>query len=356
MKLSDVGDTDGKRKRVHLLTTGTFNHPLYGRFSITASDLKLYKENFDRNVRGIEVQANYDHGEDKARGNEASGWIKSLTIEADGKELWSETEFTDDAFAAIKAKKWKYASPEISRSWKHPESGQNHSCVLTGFALTNQPFFKGLQPIAASEHITLKDTPMKLTELTGLLFSEHGINLTDLQAKAAKADGLEAEKTQMFSELTAAKAQVTTLGKTNAELTAKVELVEKEAVTAKFNDLVKRGMDEGRITKAFAEGTLKTICDAQGFAFAEKMVNELPKNGAIKVGDTTGSTGEGGEGGGKKFNTPDEEVTFKANELMKKDKKLSFNEAVDQVFSDDPKLLKRYGEYEPKAVETSGAD
>lgn len=354
--LSDVGDTAGNKKRLQLLKTGNFEHARVGKFKITPEDLVAFKANFDRKVLGVDVQANFDHGESIAHGTKAAGWIAELTIEAEGKELWASVEWTDDALKGIKAKEWRYSSAEILFTWKHPETGATHNRVLTGLALTNQPFIKGMQPIAASEKQNKgKDEPMKLNEIEGLLLSEHAINLADLRAKAARVGDLDAQVVKLNSDLSAANGQVKDLGTKNAELTAKVELVEKEATAAKFSALVERGMKEGRVTKAFCDGTLKAICDAKGIEFAEKMVSDMPVNPAL-AGQAVGSNGEGAAADTTKFKTPDAEVVFKAGELRKADGKLSLSDAMSKVLEADPKLAKRYEEYQPALVETGSAD
>lgn len=331
-------------KEIQVLKVGAFKHAVYGDFTIGPDDLKAFKENFDGNVLGIQVQANFDHGQSIAHGTKASGWIKQLTIKAEGNELWATVEWTEEAVRGIKAKEWRYSSAELRWVWKHPETGKEHKKVLTGLALTNQPFIKGMQPIAASEHKnqTERTKPMELNEIIATLLTKHGINFSELQAKAGQV-------VTLTSQLGEANASVVKLTTENGLLTAKVEKIEKEVGEAKFSALVERAVKEGRVTKAFADKNLRAIFDKQGIELAESIVNDLPENGAVKATTTVGSGGAAG--GAMTFKSPDAEVAFKAEELRKKNDKLSLSDAIAQVFAEDPKLAKRYDAWEPRGTD-----
>lgn len=328
-------------KEHQILRVGEFNHKRFGKIIITPKVLETIKANFDRDVRGIQIQTNYEHGLDPTRGLKASGWFSELTVKADGTELWGKIDWTKVAAKEVEDKEWRYLSSELERTWEHPETGKVYEWVLTGAALTNQPFIKGMQPIAASEH-QQGDDDVKLTfaEIEAQLKADHGISLSELKEKAGRVDALVSEKTVLLSELATAKDLAKTLGTSNAELTKKLGEAEKAGDEVKFSALVERGMKEGRITKAFADGSLRKIFDAQGLAFAESMVSEMPTNGAINTDNGKGHGG-GKEGGGKKYKDVSVELSEKAEARAKADSIDVFS-AAKLVLAEDPELDRRY--------------
>lgn len=51
------------------MKTGKRDHPAYGKFAITPSDLDQVKKNFDDDVRGIRIMINENHkNRDRALG------------------------------------------------------------------------------------------------------------------------------------------------------------------------------------------------------------------------------------------------------------------------------------------------
>lgn len=333
-----LGD-DAGAKEVQVLKVGKYQHPLYGAFEITSKVLKKFKENFDRNVRKIDLVFNYEHGESKAHGTKAAGWIKNLSIKNDGKELWATPDWTQSGLQHIKEKEYRYTSAEFLPKYKDAETGKVFDWVLIGAALTNKPFVKGMNAIAASElHQDKQERvkPMKLAELKVEL-SEHGIDLSELQKKAERHDALEAEKVELSEKLETVTTKNKELeGKVTA-LSEKVDTIEKEKAEIKFNELKKKGMEEGKLTKAMADGTFKTMFEKNGAEFCEAYLSEAPK--VVPVGETKGS--DHNEGEKTKAKPASVQVTELA-EKMAEEKKISFADASMMVLSENPKLAEAY--------------
>lgn len=133
---------------LHAMPIGTYDHPVYGELSFTSERLGRFADNVKNGVRQIDLDIDFDHKQDVAKGSQAAGWIKDADVKDDG--LWIGVTFTDDAQAEIKAGKWKYLSPEFQDTWKDAK-GNSHQDVLFGAGLTNRPYLKDLLPIAASE-------------------------------------------------------------------------------------------------------------------------------------------------------------------------------------------------------------
>lgn len=142
-------DDDGVPTKVNALVVGKFPHPVHGEVEITEDRLRRFASNVNDNVRGIDLDIDYDH---KDKRNDAAGWVKTASVDDEGR-LWYDVEWTDEARKAIKEKKYRYFSPEFMDEWEGPD-GTVHSDVLFGGALTNRPFLKGLVPINFSEHVS----------------------------------------------------------------------------------------------------------------------------------------------------------------------------------------------------------
>ena len=88
-------------------------------------------------------------------GAPAAGWVLDLDIRQgpDGKaELWALAEFGAKALEQIRAKEYRWTSVAIWPKAVHPETGEQIGPRLTSVALTNQPFVRGMAPIAAAAH------------------------------------------------------------------------------------------------------------------------------------------------------------------------------------------------------------
>lgn len=146
--LHGVGLADKDLTWLHAMPVGTKKHPEYGELEFTSERLQRFASNVKGKVRKIDLDIDYEHKQDPAKGNKAAGWIKDAEVRDDG--LWLAAEFTDTAKKEIKDGEWKYLSPEFVDEWADAD-GSKYEDVLFGAALTNRPFLKDLMPIAASE-------------------------------------------------------------------------------------------------------------------------------------------------------------------------------------------------------------
>lgn len=330
------GENGSPAKKYQILKVGEFLHTATGeRVKITPEHLKSIKANFDKGTRGIDVATNYEHGRSAAHGTKASGWFSSLTIEGSGSELWAEIDWTPQASEELKSREWRYFSPELSFDYLDNMKGTKHGAALTGGALTNVPVIKGMEPLAASENQTpLENKPMNLSEVTEKL-AALGISLSELQAKASKVDQLTTQLSEAKSLVASTEQKLSEATAKVTELSEKVATAEKASAKVKFDAVVEKGMREGKLTKAFAEGPLKDVFEKNGLEFAETMVNAMPK------AMTTEMSGHGGSAQSEEGKPADVELSEKANELAAKDN-ISFSDAVSRVRRADPALAKRY--------------
>jgi len=140
---------------IEALPARIYHTPQYGPVAVSPENLRNMVANFESNVRGQDVAMNFDHGMDRAKGNQASGWFRKLEIRPSSSDpalqsLYILAELTDEAKAEVKAKKWKYFSLEWDDDWMDNQ-GNMHKDVVIGGALTNKPIAKNVMPINFSE-------------------------------------------------------------------------------------------------------------------------------------------------------------------------------------------------------------
>lgn len=145
----------GNEVWVEALPARTFHTPQYGPVDITMDKIKRMIKNFNDRVRGQDISTDFDHGADRAKGNQASGWYKEFAIKPSSDDptqasLFARVELTDDAAKEIKDKKWRYFSLEWMDDWLD-NNGNTHFDVITGGAFTNKPVAKNIMPINFSE-------------------------------------------------------------------------------------------------------------------------------------------------------------------------------------------------------------
>lgn len=136
--------TDTASSWIHALPVGEYQHPVYGKMSMTAEKIKAYADSVINKVRGIDPSINYNHNNQDI----ASGWVKNAEARDTG--LWVFVEWTKAAVEKIKNKEYRYFSAEFDGEWKNPE-GKVFKDVFFGGALTNRPYMKNLVPINLAE-------------------------------------------------------------------------------------------------------------------------------------------------------------------------------------------------------------
>lgn len=336
MKLHEVCflSEGGNESKTQIFKMGTFDHPWYGIMEFTDEVFDTFIKNFNDNVRGIEIQANYGH----ASYDEAAGWIKS--IEKDGEKLYANIEWTEEAAAKIRAKKWKYISPEFDLAYKDNETGTLYGATIIGVALTNIPFLKGMDAVSSQlnelddEQVTRfmelvkneKDDTMKLEEL--------------LEALKNLSEG---DKAQVAAALNVSAAQTEgdkTLSEENKRLKAELEKNQREM---KFNELLteqkvvpaqKDAYLKGDMAK-FAELSMKVHLDEEG-------TGENPSDDEVADGEKDDADKAPDEVDAKDADEAQDKVNELAEKLRKDDNTISYADAVRKTLRDYPKLAKQY--------------
>lgn len=144
---------DGRTASIQVFPpVGKYDHPRYGTLDISPAFLKRVKANFDAKIYQQELPLTIDL-EHQTSLSGAAGWISKVEIKGD-KGLWATVELNDRGQALLRDDAYRYFSPEYYDEWTDPATGEQHKDVLVGGALTNRPFFKGMEPVlVASEGV-----------------------------------------------------------------------------------------------------------------------------------------------------------------------------------------------------------
>lgn len=143
---------------LQLLHVGSWNTPWHGDFEITKADIDEFVEN-NRNGVGLpaeansRIQINYNHKSYE----KGAGWVGNIRAEYVDSvySLVGDPEYTPAAKKAIADGEYAYVSPEFNPRalpWEDPEEEWRMVAnVITGVALCNNPLFKKLKKVSASE-------------------------------------------------------------------------------------------------------------------------------------------------------------------------------------------------------------
>lgn len=133
---------------IQILRAGEWNHDSYGKVKIDKKVINDVVTNFKENKRGIDLAVDENHEEN----HKALGWFREVYSEDDGSKCFAKIELTQKGAELLNEGAYKYFSPEISFRKVDEETGKPQRNLLLGGAFTNRPFFKGMQPLMASEN------------------------------------------------------------------------------------------------------------------------------------------------------------------------------------------------------------
>ena len=277
---------------IQAMPLGKYNHPVYGEIDITPERVQQFAANVASNVRGQELDIDYDH---KEYGGDAAGWVKSAEArlnESDPRHngLWVLVEWVHDAYEKIKKGAYKYFSPEFEDEWKHPVTGTAYKDVLNGGGITNRPFLKGILPLNLNE---------KFTEGTHMFTEEEKIALrkkfnlsdtaTDAEISAAvMAAELKSEDTEQLNEDTAVvepeAANAANAASLSELTTTDLKLLSENPATVKLLNMVQvQNKQLKEMSDAAAVTKLSETFAAKGMAISPTALSAIEK--AIQLSD-----------------------------------------------------------------------
>jgi len=369
---------ENKSKRVQVAKVGTFDHKVYGRFSILLSDLEKMKTNFQGNVRRQEIDDcpvipfDYKHEEE----DKAAGWITNLEIEKDKNgidALFAEVDWTLKAADKIRGNEFKFVSPSIRRNYKDAETGKTFDVILKGATLTNVPFLRDMEAVHLLSESRKKafeslkqsgdnpDTILKkgknMSALTkkfkSLSPEEQSIFLSECKLKREEdnkklSEDLKEAKKDLKKSQDDFKLSEKTLKNLKTKMADSGDQADRlKLAEDKAEDLSKKVLS---LTKELANDKKKAefdqmlsegkVCEAQRKAFMDDNMIEFAQNmQEIKLDEA----GDGDAGDKNNSESDAQEKLIELSEAKVKEKEISYGTAMSQVLTENPKLRKAAG-------------
>ncbi len=148
------GETGVPSSWMQVAVVGQYEHGDYGKFSITADDLRQMLDNFTSGTYPVpptELCIDYDHlslRPPAAGDGKAAGWVKQLQLRENDQELWARVEWTETGHRSVSSHEYRFVSPVFDKHFTS-HTGDEIGCTFLGAAITNLPFLQGMAPIAA---------------------------------------------------------------------------------------------------------------------------------------------------------------------------------------------------------------
>lgn len=253
-----LGDAGRKLLRIQIfpISDAPLKHPAYGELKFDRAFAERVVANFQS--YGGAVTGDYDHGTDDPRSPEqgvSAGVVRAVKIEGDA--VYAYLEPTPRALRYVEDGEYRLASPTVALDWTNPTTGEKQGPTLLAVALTNRPFIRGMEPVAAvdADQVALRAQEDQMSEpKTGaetISLADHNAEVKALRDTNA---ALNASLNEIKARLTAVEAERDQLAaeKMKAAALADVEALEKE----------------GKATPAMRESLLKFRASAPE-AFAE---------------------------------------------------------------------------------------
>lgn len=223
-------------------------------------------ESFDKS--GLAVQLDFNHASGgglfsspSADEGAAAGWVTSLEDRGnDG--LWAEIDWTDRGLKSVRAREYRYLSPEFSLKQFDKTTGEVADRPrLYAVALTNRPFLERQERLAATDAPTGAEKEMAMSDPKAAVDPKAPVEVTE-EPKDEKKD-------EKDLRLELAEKQ---LSESNAQIAAMKRLMCEQAIKA--------GVDAGRIPPAQLP-QVNQFAEAVGYDFEK--VSKFVAGFAVQV-------------------------------------------------------------------------
>jgi hypothetical protein len=359
---------------------GTYRHAEYGNIRITRDRNQRFVDNFKGGVYQKQLPIDAEH-QSKLSG--AVGHIVDMRLNEDG-SVEARPDWNSRGVALIEGDRYKYFSPEFYDSWTDPATDKTYKDVAIGGALTTRPFFKepALRALVASERglDALDKDHKEFSDATALeplssSNSKEGGRMPEANDKAKKARERKspakkvnqarkmaesahvsvrrvAKATKKLAEgaieerqhskklgekVKSLTEQLEESGNTNKQLTERIATLEKNDRTKRFSEIA-QGWPEAPEHVKFLESVADKFGEDseefKGYVKRQKATAEQLRKG--KLFSELGRDGSGSS------DSADVQVLAKARALIEKDSKLSMQEAMNLVFSENQELYEQY--------------
>ena len=383
---------------IQVFPLGTFksHHQQEEGFTITQEIIAQMVDNFYNGVGGASNGKLPVYVEHDAPTRPAAGWVIDL-IDRGVKGLWAIVKWNKYGLEQIRNELYQYISPEWAWEYEDSRTGKTYQNVLFAPALVNDPYFNTMKYVTASqksnqeiinvnlmmdlqsiltkkvEEITeeekafLREKSAELTEEQKIAFASL---LEDVKVEEEKVEPVVEEVKVDAVEVPAPTEAVTVVEeeKKEEQIEAVPPVVEQEVVKASDNNKVKmmsaaeqmrliarnKELEEQNAKmiaserKAKLSASLKSAGHSPAMIesatdFAAQLTEDMQKKFEKVLASYVPYIHKERDSiaGDKTFTNSNEELEFKAKELMAKDSKLSLGTAMAQVLSSDKDLAKR---------------
>jgi hypothetical protein len=324
-------------KRIHVVPLGTWDHPVYGKFSITRDSVREFISNFSAGIRA-EGRLPITAGHDTLQETPAVGWLTQLSEGAHG--LYADVEWTPDGERQLAEGGFKYLSPEWYVEYTDPATNANYKHVLVGAALTNKPFFRELEPVVQFSEPTIIDQFNMNKENEEIQASEEVVEevapVEEEEAVEEVAEEVAEEELQASvvtipaAELRALRSQADKGFQAYSQL--RTMTLENEAKELVFSSTNTSGKFLPK-SKGAVISFMASLTDDQRKKFST-LISQIP---------TTQLFSEEGTGDNPEEAGVESEVNAKVQTYMEKNT-VSYSVALRDVLNQDVKLAERYNE------------
>ena len=369
--------------KIHILPYGTFERWEYSE-PVILDDRAMddFVVNFNNSVRkSVPITA----GHDSFQETPAVGWFKRVWKDAKG--LWGEVEWTEYGLTLLSQKLFDHFSAEYFPIWKDEENNIVYRNVLSGGALTNNPFFKNLENNLAFSETNGKDIFAVKNEEVLYQFTNdnnnNDMNIADIVAKDAASRTAEEKaflvehKDELTDEQKTAVAEIIGEDEDTPEVTPEVVETPEPETPAPVES------SEKTVTMSFAEATALRKMASEGAQAFKKIeaseraeviknltfsaanpsgkftpaakpelekflvtLSETQRNSFVAlmkfaVKADTSIFSEIGEGGGDADTSVAKQIDVAVKKEMS-ESKTSYSVALSRVFSANPTLAKAY--------------
>lgn len=333
------------------------HNAMTGKVTITENDLDEIVEAFASLSGTNIVKPHLKLGHTDAQkwfgqkdGIPALGWITKVW-RAGSKLLASVSDVPESIIGMIRAKRYHNVSAEVYWDAGIEHEGKKFNRVLSAVSLlgVEMPAVKDLAGLASALfktgpiHQFAEKKPTELNKEIYAMFTQEQVDSLISAAVNKATDELEKK---FKGELDDAKQKLEVSDKSRTVLASELDTVKANAAQAEAKSLVDTAIKDGKLMPKQREFALAFLASGDAkmkFGEGEKGTAALFKEFLDASGKVI-DTDEKGSGKNKKteFSNAAEEVDTKTKELIEKDNKLSYQDAMGKVLASDADLKTRY--------------
>jgi phage I-like protein len=318
-------------RHVQVIRAGVYHDPRYGEFHVTKEMLLSMVKNFNSNILKIDLAIDYSHKSDE----EAAGWIKKLSLEQDGTDLWADVDWTPTGKKTLSEKRYRYLSADFTDNYVDNQTLEEFGPTLRGAGLTNRPVVKGMTPVIElsekkeGQMPTIEELQAQiktLTESVSTLTKKLGDTPAAPPKKDDDDDEPDADVKKQLEDLMAENGK---MKKQLDEYAEKFGRLDADKKASEQKSAFDKMLADGKAVEAQRESFMK----GDMVAFAEKA---QPVN--------LGGKGHGGEGERKVATAGEaiEEVRKRASKMLSEKGAKDLGDAYSKVLKEDPELRAKY--------------